>query len=87
MYHIDGRAVLFDWLASESDPEHRTLMLEWLAGLVQEEDPGANPDVYRVPGITAPVYIAVTPVRNVIVKFLLARRFFTIKLIEFDTLP
>lgn len=85
MFQIEGRDVLFDWLEHESDPEQRDLMLSWLADLAQSDDP--TDDAWRVPGIRSPVYIALTPVRNVFVKFLFVPQFFAIKLIEFDTLP
>lgn len=57
MYQIEGREVLFDWLAWETDSDCRQAMLDWLVEFV--EDPLA--DAQRVPGIRAPIYLVVTP--------------------------
>ena len=47
MYRIDGRDVLLDWLAGESDPQRRLGMLEWMAELAAEPLTAAH----RVPSI------------------------------------
>lgn len=60
-------------------------MLEWFASFVH--DPACDGRAHRVPGITAPVYLVVTPVPSVFLKFLCAWQFFTIRLIEFGNLP
>jgi len=85
VFQIEGRDVLFDWLAQETDPEQRELMLIFLAELAQAEDPTAN--AWRVPGVRAPVYIVLTHVRDVFLKFLYVPQFRAIKLIEFAPLP
>ncbi len=59
-------------------------MLDWLAEFAQ--DP--LKDAHRVPGIKAPVYLAVVPLRPpVVVKFLHANQFRTVRLIAFGPLP
>lgn len=83
MYQLDGREVIFGWLAAETDPAEREAMLDWLAAFCL--DPLA--DATRVPGVRAPVYVVVTPVRGQVLRFLLAEQFQTIKLIEFVPLP
>lgn len=83
LYQISGKDVLYDWLSKEPDPSCRLLMLEWLARIA--EDPIR--DAYRVPGILAPVYLAVTPVRNVTMTFLFIEQFHTVAIKEFGTLP
>jgi hypothetical protein len=84
MYQIDGRDVLFDWLSREPDPEQRLLMLEWVAGLASAPYSGSR----RVPGIDAPVYIALVATRQITVaRFLVAEQYKTIRLINFRPLP
>lgn len=83
MYRIDNEGLLLDWLAHESDPGERQRMLDWMATLA--DDPLAH--AHRVPGIRAPVYLVVTPVRRVTLTFLCAREYNVIKLIEWGSLP
>jgi hypothetical protein len=83
VYQIEGREVLWAWLEKESDPANRTRMLEFMVDLAT--DP--SEDAHRVPGIRAPVYLRVTPVRNVTVTYLIAEQFKVVKLSEFGTLP
>ncbi len=84
MYQIDGRDVLYDWLSRQTDTERRLSMLEWLADLA------SNPldRAHRVPGVLAPVYIAVVPTQPpAVVTFLLAEQFQTVKLIKIGKFP
>lgn len=84
MFQIDGRDVLFDWLSRESDSERRLTMLEWLAGWVADPLRSAH----RVPGVRAPVYMVLVPLRPpVVIKFLYAEQFHALKLIEMGLLP
>ncbi len=57
-------------------------MLDWLAEFA--DDPTAS--AMRVPGVAAPIYLVVTPVRRTTLKFLLAEQFRAVKLIGFDSL-
>ncbi|MBV8160224.1 MAG: hypothetical protein JO265_04810 [Acidimicrobiia bacterium] len=82
MYQIDGRGLLFDWLAAEPDPDRRRLLLDALQALA--ENPLA--DAERVPGVRAPVYVTVLPLTPpVALTFLLAEQFRTIRLIRIGT--
>lgn len=84
MYQLDGRDLLFEWLARQSDSDRRLAMLDWLAGLASDPLERAQ----RVPGVLAPVYMTVAPVRPpVVVTFLLAEQFRTVKLIRISDLP
>lgn len=84
MYQLDGRDLLFEWLARQGDSNRRLAMLDWLAGLASDPLDHAQ----RVPGVLAPVYTAVAPVRPpVVVVFLLAEQFRTVKLIRIRDLP
>lgn len=84
MYQIDGRDVLFDWLSKQQDMDRRMLMLEWFVEFAR--DPVAK--AYRLPGVKAPVYLAIVPTRpRSAVKFLLAEQFRTVKIISIDPLP
>lgn len=83
LFQIEGRDVLFDWLEHETDVAKKDVMLAFLADLA--EDPLKN--AYRVPGISAPVFLVVTPVNNLTLKFLYAQQFKVLKLIEFEPLP
>ena len=58
-------------------------MLDWMYTFCESP----LDDAHRVPGIRAPVYIVVTPVRRTTLRFLLAEQFRTISLIEFRVLP
>lgn len=82
MYQLSGKDKLYEWLEQETDAECRQLMLEWLADLC------ADPLRYghRVPGVRAPVYLAVAPFRRCTLKFLLDDQFHVIRMIEFGTL-
>jgi hypothetical protein len=84
LYQIDGRDLLFDWLARQTDADRRLAMLDWLAGLASDPLGQAQ----RVPGVLAPVYMAVAPLRPpAVVTFLLAEQFRTLKLIRIRSLP
>lgn len=84
MYQLEGRDLIFEWLEHETDSELRQGMLDWLALLADDPD---SIEASRVPGVRAPVFLAVTPVRNVTVTFLRADQFRVLKIIRFDTLP
>jgi hypothetical protein len=80
VYQIAGRDLLFDWLERQTDSERRLQMLEWLAEFAADPLDRAQ----RVPGVLAPVYIAVAPLRPpVVVRFLLAEQFRTVRLLAF----
>ena len=84
MYPIDGREVLFTWLAKEPDPQRRLGMLDWFTEIVKEP----LRDAHRVPSIAAPVYVALVPLRPpVLVTFLYAFHFHTIKLLSIKPAP
>jgi len=83
VYQIDGRDLIFEWLAQETDQSQRQRMLDWLT--IFADDPLAN--AHRVPGVRAPVYLVVTPIRRVTLTFLHAEQFHTVKLLEWGTLP
>ena len=69
MFQIEGRDLLFGWLAKETDPERRLRMLEWMAEF--SKDPLAGTE--RVPNIAAPVYVVQVPLRPpVVLTFLYA---------------
>lgn len=72
--------MLFDWLAREGDTDRRLALLEWLTVLA--DDPLRH--ARRVPAIRAPVYIVFAPLRPtpVVVRFLLAEQYHTVKLID-----
>lgn len=83
MYQVQGRDVLFDWLAHEPDMDRRQALLDYLVELCSDPESVS----YRVPGIRAPVYLAIVPVaRPIAIKFLLAEQFRTIKLAEIGQL-
>jgi hypothetical protein len=50
MFQIEGRDLLFAWLAKETDPERRLRMLEWMAAFSKDPLAGAE----RVSNIAAP---------------------------------
>ena len=83
MYQIERGDILEDWLAGEPDPEKRLTMLEWMVDLATDPLHQAH----RVPGVRPPVYLRITPVRNVTLTFLHVEQFHVVKLIEFGTLP
>ncbi|MDP9389245.1 MAG: hypothetical protein M3Q48_15350 [Actinomycetota bacterium] len=84
MYQIDGREVLFEWLRRQGDPERRMAMLDWIVTFASNPLAGAQ----RVPGVRAPVFIAVVPLNPpVVVTFLHAEQFRTVRLIKITPLP
>ena len=83
MYQLANEQVLHEWLAHESDLNARLAMLDWLA--IFAEDPVAH--AIRVPGLRKPIYLVVTPVRNVTLKFMLFEMLHGVHLIEFGELP
>lgn len=42
MFQIEGRDLLFAWLAKETDPERRVRMLEWMAEFSKDPLAGAE---------------------------------------------
>ena len=85
MYQIDGRDVVFAWLSREPNMEQRAAMLDRLAELAIDPLKAAQ----RVPGVLAPVYVAVLPLAAapVVVRFLLAEQFQTVKILGIGPLP
>lgn len=85
MYQISGKDVIFTWLEHETDSERALLFLDWLVEFAT--DPLKN--AQRVPGILAPVYIAIAPLRDkpVVVRFVLADQFHTIVVRGIGPLP
>ena len=83
MYQIDGRDQLFDWLSRETDQAKRQLMLDWLVGFASDPLDSAQ----RLPGVRAPIYIAKTFVPRVLVVFLHAEMFKTVRILEFRRMP
>lgn len=85
MFQIVGRDVLFDWLSREGDADRRLAMLEWLSTFTE------NPldTAHRVPGVKAPVFIVVVPLRPrpVLIRFLYADQYHCVKLIDIGRLP
>lgn len=82
MYQVDNRNVLFDWLQREPDVTRRQTMLDWMVELA--DDPLR--DAHRIPGIRAPVYLRLTALDNVALKFLHAEQFHVVRLIELGPL-
>jgi len=82
VWQISNEDVLFDWLSKESDKNRREVMLDWFWALAQ--DP-TTPGI-RVPGERAPIYLAETAVSGVILTYLVAEEFRTIRLIKFGRL-
>lgn len=83
-FQIEGREVIFGWLERTSDSNDRLIILDWLAALAH--DP--LDEAFRLPGVQAPIYLAVVPLRDpVTVKFLYAEQFRTLKVISVDPLP
>ncbi len=84
MYQLDGRDLIFGWLERETDTRRRQAMLDWLARFAERP----RTDAQRVPGLRAPVYVTVVPLDPpVVVRFLIAEEFRTIRLIELLPLP
>ncbi|MGH9152897.1 MAG: hypothetical protein ACRD03_10975 [Acidimicrobiales bacterium] len=74
----------FEWLHRQGDPERRLALLDWLVTFAADPLVGAQ----RVPGILAPVFIAVVPLRPpVVVRFLCADQFRTVRIISIKALP
>ncbi len=81
MFQIDGRGVLFEWLARETDSQRRLSMLDWLVEFAKDPLEGAE----RVPSIAAPVFVTLVPLRPpVVVTFLYAFHFRTVKLLKIE---
>jgi hypothetical protein len=83
VYQLANEQVLLDWLAHETDQNARFAMLDWMA--IFAEEPLAS--AHRIPGLRKPIYLVVTPVRNVTLKFMLFEMFHGVHLIEFGELP
>lgn len=84
MFQISGRDVVFEWLSRQTDSERRRAMLDWLVDFSQE--PLAN--AQRVPGIRAPIFIAVVPLPldAAVVRFLYAEQFRTVRILAIKPL-
>lgn len=85
MFQIVGREVLFEWMSNETDPTRRLAILERLASFA--EDPLRH--AHRVPGVEAPVFILVVPIRPspVLVRFLYADQFHAVRIIDIRPMP
>jgi hypothetical protein len=84
LYQITGRDIIFDWLGGQTDSERTMAMLDWLVEFA------GDPHRYgqRVPGVRAPAYIAIVPLREpVVVRYLLAEQFHTINVLAIGPLP
>jgi len=79
LYQLVGRDLLFDWLAQEPNPQRRQAVLDRLAALARRP----TADAQRLPGVRAPVYIAVVATEPlVIIEFLVAEEFRTVRLLD-----
>jgi hypothetical protein len=83
LYQIDGRNVIYDWLSHEPVLERRVAFLEWLVELATTPSAQGR----RVPGIPAPVYLAVVLRPPVVVRYLIAEQFHTVRVIGISPLP
>lgn len=83
MYQFSNEAVLFDWLARETDITKREAMLDFMSELAETPaDLGV-----RVPGSRKPVYVAPTRVEGWVVRYMVVEQFETVVLAGFARLP
>jgi hypothetical protein len=86
VYQIEGKDVIFAWLEHEHHSDCRYVFLTWLANLSEDPHSGGP---QRVPGILGPVYIEVVPLgpKHIIVRFLIAEQFHTVRILGIGPLP
>jgi hypothetical protein len=86
MYQLAGENVIFAWLEREPNQDFRLAFLEWLAALaVNPTRIGST----RLPGIRAPLFVEVVPLggKHVVVRFLIAEQFRTVRILGIGPLP
>jgi hypothetical protein len=85
VYQISGNDEIFRWIERETDSNRSLCMLEWLVEFAENPLESAQ----RVPGILAPVYVAIVPLPGnpAVIRFLLADQFNTILVKKIAALP
>lgn len=78
-YQLDGKSVIFEWLAHEPDMQRRLAVLDWLVEVSEHPFEAGQ----RLPGVRAPVLIGkVSTKPPVMVRYLIADQFHTVRIIK-----